>query len=119
MIRWLDKPVSLLVAFLIAWSSSVIILSAVWVLSQGIGIQVSLWQVLGANTISYFITLLPISISGYGLREITVTSLYTLMGATLEQATALALITRIISTIVTVPGVIWLQQIIHKNEEAS
>ncbi len=119
LIRWLDKPVSLLVAFLIAWSSSVIILSAVWVLSQGIGIQVSLWQVLGANTISYFITLLPISISGYGLREITVTSLYTLMGATLEQATALALITRIISTIVTVPGVIWLQQIIHKNEEAS
>jgi uncharacterized membrane protein YbhN (UPF0104 family) len=115
--RWLDKPVSLLLAFVVAWISSVIILSAVWVLARGMGIQVSLWQVLGANTISYFITLLPISISGYGLREITITSLYTLMGATLEQATALALISRIFNTLITLPGVIWMQRILSETKD--
>jgi hypothetical protein len=115
--RWFDKPASLFLAFLVAWTSSVIILSAVWVLARGIGIQVSLWQVLGANTISYFITLLPISISGYGLREITIASLYTLMGATLEQATALALISRIFNTLVTLPGVIWMRRIISETRD--
>ena len=115
--RWFNKPKALILAFMIAWSSSVVLLSAVWVLARGIGIPVTLWQVIGVNTISYFITLLPISISGYGLREITLTSFYTLLGATLEQATALALISRIFTTLVTLPGVIWMQRILSETKE--
>lgn len=115
--RWLEKPGFLLLAFVIAWCSSVIILGAVWTLAVGIGIQISIWQVIGISTVSYFITLLPISISGYGLREITYTSLYTLLGASLEQATALTLITRILSTSITLPGVIWMREIISASKK--
>lgn len=114
--RWLKKPISLIKAFIVAWLSTMVVLVGIWVLARGIGIPVNLWQVVGVNTVSYFITLLPISISGYGLREITLTSLYTLMGATLEQATALALITRVFSTLVTLPGVIWMQRIIADSK---
>ena len=114
--RWFKKPLSLIKAFIVAWLSTMVVLVGIWVLARGIGMPVTLWQVVGVNTVSYFITLLPISISGYGLREITLTSLYTLLGATLEQATALALITRIFSTLVTLPGVIWMQQIIADSK---
>ena len=79
--------------------------------------QLTLWQVVGVNIVSYFITLLPISISGYGLREITTTTLYTMLGATLEQATALAIISRIFSTLVTLPGVIWMRKIISETKD--
>ncbi len=114
--RWVKKPSSLILAFVIAWFSTMVVLVGIWVLARGIGMPVTLWQVVGVNTVSYFITLLPISISGYGLREITLTSLYTLLGASLEQATALALISRIFSTLVTLPGVIWMQRIVADSK---
>ena len=114
---WTKKPTSLILAFGITWVSRFIIISSVWFLAKGIGIQISLWQVVGVNIVSYFITLLPISISGYGLREITTTTLYTMLGATLEQATALAVISRIFSTLVTLPGVIWMRQIISDTKD--
>ena len=114
--QWLKKPSSLILAFGITWISRFIIISSVWFLAKGIGIQFTLWQVVGVNIVSYFITLLPISISGYGLREITTTSLYTMLGATLEQAAALSVISRIFSTLVTLPGVIWMRQIISETK---
>ena len=114
---WTRKPTSLVLAFGISWISRFIILGSTWVLAKAIGMQLSLWQIVGVNTVSYFITLLPISISGYGLREITTTTLYTMLGATLEQATALAVISRIFSTLVTLPGVIWMRQIISETKD--
>ncbi len=113
---WTKKPASLILAFGITWISRFIIIGSTWVLAKGIDMHLSLWQVVGVNTVSYFITLLPISISGYGLREITTTTLYTMLGATIEQATALAVISRILSTLITLPGVIWMRQIISKTE---
>ncbi|NMC29301.1 MAG: flippase-like domain-containing protein [Pelolinea sp.] len=115
--RWGKKPSSLVLAFAITWISRFIIISSVWVVAKGIGMQLTLWQVVGVNIVSYFITLLPISISGYGLREITTTTLYTMLGATLEQATALAIISRIFSTLVTLPGVIWMRKIISETKD--
>jgi len=40
-----------------------------------------------------------------------------MLGATLEQATALAVISRIFSTLVTLPGVIWMRQIISETKD--
>ncbi|HOJ01435.1 MAG TPA: lysylphosphatidylglycerol synthase transmembrane domain-containing protein [Anaerolineaceae bacterium] len=115
--RWLQKPASLGAAFVISWISRIVILGAVWVLSRGVGMHLTLWQVVGVNTVSYFVTLLPITISGYGLRELTLTTLYTMLGATLEQATALTIITRLFSTMITLPGVIWMQRIISETRD--
>jgi len=115
--QWGKKPSSLVLAFGITWISRFIIFSSSWLLAKGIGMQLTFWQVVGVNIVSYFVTLLPISISGYGLREITTTTLFTMLGATLEQATALAVISRIFSTLVTLPGVIWMRQIISETKD--
>jgi uncharacterized membrane protein YbhN (UPF0104 family) len=71
--------------------------------------NVTFWQVMAVQTVTYFVSQLP-SINGYGFREGAYTTLYTALGATLEQASTLALVTRFISVIATVPGALWLSK---------
>jgi hypothetical protein len=51
---------------------------------------------------------LPISVNGYGLREVAYTTLYSALGASVEQASTLALVTRFLTVLATIPGAIWL-----------
>jgi len=70
--------------------------------------QVSLYQVMGVMALSYAVNLLPISINGYGVREIALTTLYMHIGASLEQASTLAVVTRFVLLIEALPGALWL-----------
>lgn len=115
--RWVNFPTYMAGAFLISWLSSAVIMAGVWILAQGLGFDVSLFHVWGISTITYFITLLPITISGYGLREITTTTLYVQLGAGLEQATALALLTRILATLVTMPALFWIGKLVPDEKK--
>jgi hypothetical protein len=67
---------------------------------------------MGVTVITYFLTLLPISVNGYGLREVAITALYLPLGASLEQAAILAIITRFLSMLATIPGALWLSQVV-------
>jgi glycosyltransferase 2 family protein len=116
---WLKKPASLFLAFFISWWSIFVVYLGVWLLALALGIPVQLYQVMGVSAATYLITLLPISVNGYGLREFTVTALYMQLGATLEQASTLALVTRFFSLVETLPGALWLSQIVPPSEEAA
>jgi hypothetical protein len=67
---------------------------------------------MGVTGITYLLTLLPISVNGYGLREVAITTLYLPLGASLEQAATLALITRFLSMLETLPGALWFSQVV-------
>ena len=72
--------------------------------------------------LTYFISMLPISINAYGLREVAVTALYMQVGASLEQASTLAVITRFMLLLETLPGALWLSEIVtpeKKGEETT
>ena len=116
---WLKKPFSLLLAFIISWWSIFVVYLGVWLLALSLGIPVQLYQVMGVSTATYLITLLPISVNGYGLREFTITALYMQLGATLEQASTLALVTRFFSLVETLPGALWLSQIVPSSDETA
>jgi uncharacterized membrane protein YbhN (UPF0104 family) len=88
----------------------------VWVISRGLGIQIALYQVMGINVLTYLLTLLPVSVNGYGVREVAMAALYMQLGATLEQASTLALITRFFMLLQTLPGVVWLPKILPARE---
>ena len=105
---WATKPVSLLWAFVVAWPSNLIPMLATYILARQLGMDVSYWQVIGVQTVSYFLSVLPISVNGYGLREVTYTTLYATLGASLEQASTLALVTRLLTVLITIPGALWL-----------
>jgi uncharacterized membrane protein YbhN (UPF0104 family) len=104
---WGAKPWAFVYAFLAAWPSNLFAMAATYLLARQLGMNVSFWQVIGIQTVSYFLAVLPISVNGYGLREVAFTTLFTALGSGLEQASTLALITRFLSVLSTLPGAIW------------
>lgn len=115
---WLHNPVSLGLALVFSWGSVVFYLLVVYIAAHELGIDVTYVQVAGATGISYFLTLLPISINGYGVRELVVFGVYSQLGASPEQAAALALITRAVLVSVSLPGALWLGGVLkHRREE--
>ena len=112
---WASRPRVFWFAFLAAWPSNLLPIAATYLLAHQLGIYVSYWQVLGVQTVAYFLSVLPISVNGYGLREVVFTTLYTALGATLEQASTLALVTRLLMVLCTVPGVFWLSSAVAEN----
>lgn len=114
---WSKSPGSIFLAFIISWLSIFVIFLAIWLIARGLDIDVTLIQVMGATAITYFITLIPISINGFGVREFAVTTIYMYLGATLEQASTLAIVTRVLMMIVTLPGALWLPKYLTKPNE--
>ena len=116
---WLHRPDILIAAFVLSWLSTFVIFLGIWILARGLGMDLALIEVMGIMVLTYFISMLPISINGYGLREIAVTALYVQVGASLEQASTLAVITRFMLLLETLPGALWLSDIVTpvKNSE--
>jgi glycosyltransferase 2 family protein len=112
---WANHPLDLVKAFIASWLSIFVVFVALWLLAWGLGIPVALYQVMAITSLTYFLTLLPVSINGYGVREVAITTLYMRLGATLEQATALALISRLMMVCETLPGAIWAPHVIAKT----
>ncbi len=109
---WRQHPLALAESLLISWFSVGVIFLGVWVVAQGIAIHVSLPEVIGVSALVYFFSLLPIAVNGYGLREVTMTMFYIHLGATLEQASTLALLTRFLMLLETLPGAWWLPRLL-------
>jgi uncharacterized membrane protein YbhN (UPF0104 family) len=108
---WQRKPAMVGAALGFSWLGVGSYLLALWELAKGLGMSVTLVQVAGATTITYFLTLIPIAINGYGIREAAILAVYLPLGASPEQATALALASRALMVIVTLPGAFWLGRI--------
>ncbi|MEX0787198.1 MAG: lysylphosphatidylglycerol synthase transmembrane domain-containing protein, partial [Anaerolineales bacterium] len=108
---WRQKPSAVAAALALSWLGLGCYLAAMSLLARGLGIPVTPIQVAGATTITYFLTLVPIAINGYGIREAAILAVYLPLGARPEQATALALVSRALAVFVTLPGAFWLAQI--------
>ncbi|PKO05679.1 MAG: hypothetical protein CVU41_10475 [Chloroflexi bacterium HGW-Chloroflexi-3] len=106
--NWAQKPWVVFQAFVVSWFSIFVIFMGLWLLNLGLDIQVKLVQVMGISALSYFITMLPISINGYGLREVSITFFYTLIGVSPDQAAIFAVLSRFLILFVTLPGALFL-----------
>lgn len=119
---WLHRPGVLVGSFVLSWLSSFVIFFGIWILARGLGMDIALYEVMGIMVLTYFISMLPIAINAYGLREVAVTALYMQVGASLEQASTLAVITRFMLLLETLPGALWLSEIVtpeKKGEETT
>ena len=103
----MHSPKVILGALVISWLALAMSFTATWVIATALGIPVAWYEVAGTTVISYTVTLLPFSLNGYGLREVTITGLYGLLGATTAQAVTLALVTRFLMMSATLPGALW------------
>lgn len=110
---WRQNPGALLLSLGFNLAGIASYLFSVWLLAQAMAIEVSYLQVAGAVSLTYFLTLLPISISGYGVRELGVVAVFSQLGALPEQASALALLTRGLIWAASLPGLFWLAAILR------
>ena len=84
-----------------------------WVLLDGMGEHIPFWVVAGLWSITYFVTLIPISINGYGVQELSLTYLLSSaagLGATLSLAVAIMI--RVLYMLASLPGAAFLPGIL-------
>ena len=110
---WSKHPLILIKALGFTLIHQAAIYLIIRILIEGMGETLSFWQIAGIWSLTYFITLLPVSINGLGLQEVTITNLYTLLGG-LSPATsiALALILRLVWLIGSLPGAFFIGEVL-------
>jgi uncharacterized membrane protein YbhN (UPF0104 family) len=114
---WLHKPASLATALAFTWIHMLCTFATVWVLLVGMGEQIPFWSVMGLWSATYFVTLLPISINGMGVQELAMTYFYVAIGGiSTSSGLTLALLMRVLQMIASLPGAIFLPDIIAGNK---
>ena len=82
---------------------------AAYCISRSLGIDVGLMAMIAVMSFVAFATALPISLAGWGVREVSLVALLGLLGVDREAALALSIEFGIICTLMSLPGgVIWL-----------
>jgi uncharacterized membrane protein YbhN (UPF0104 family) len=110
---WKGKPGALAAAWVVSLAGVLSYLVSLLLLAHELDINVSLAQVAGVTGLTYFMTLLPISLNGWGVREVGVVAFYTTLGAGADQAVALALVSRALLMIASLPGAFWVGSVLE------
>lgn len=109
---WLKKPLSLVGSLLFTWGHMLCLFGALKVLSGGLHENISYWTLAGIWSLAYFVTLIPISVNGYGLQELSLTYLLSNVGGmTLTHSLVIALLSRIVFVVASLPGAFFLSSI--------
>jgi uncharacterized membrane protein YbhN (UPF0104 family) len=82
---------------------------SIYLFLDDLGTHVSFWMIAGLWSLTYFITLLPISINGYGLQELSFTYLFsTVAGVTPAMSLTVSVLIRAYFVISSLPGAFFL-----------
>ncbi len=120
---WMNRPVALLVALGLSWIHMLCLFSAIWLLFGGMGQNISIWLVSGLYSIVYFVTLLPFSINGYGIQEVSMTFMFsTVGGASVQSSLTGAILFRTLMMLASLPGALFVPDLLpgaRKHAEAA
>jgi uncharacterized membrane protein YbhN (UPF0104 family) len=110
---WLGQPMALLGSLGCTWGHMVCTFATMYILISDLGPPVSFWLIAGLWSLSYFVTLLPISINGYGVQEFSLTFLFsTVAGLTTATSLTVALVIRALYVAVSLVGAIYMPGIL-------
>ena len=102
---WLTHPLGLLRAYLFTWGHMLAAFLSVWILFQRMGESIPFWLVAGCWALSYFPTLLPVSINGMGVQELTLTFFFVNYGkVSPADALVMAALMRLLPALASLPG---------------
>jgi uncharacterized membrane protein YbhN (UPF0104 family) len=109
---WVRNPKAILGSLMFTWAHMVCLFTTLWLLLNAIGEEMSFWTIGGLWSIVYFVTLLPFSINGLGIQEVTLTFFFSNFGGiTLESGLTLALLIRTLMMLASLPGIAFLPMI--------
>jgi uncharacterized membrane protein YbhN (UPF0104 family) len=110
---WLKKPFALTLSLFATFGNMAFIYLAIHLLLLGIDHHVSYWLVAGMYTLTYFVTLFPVSINGLGVQELSMTFLLIQLGGlSSSESATIALLTRLLFIITSLPGAFFLPSIL-------
>jgi len=110
---WLKKPLSLLGSLFFAWINMLCLFGSIYVFVDDLGSHVSFWMIAGLWSLTYFITLIPISINGYGVQELSFTFLMSnVAGLTPAVSLSVAVLLRAYFILSSLPGAFFLPSIL-------
>jgi hypothetical protein len=113
---WLRSPGGLLLAYAWTWAHQLSLFGVVWLMLGGLGESIPFWLVGGLWSFTYFVTLLPVSINGLGLQELSMTAIFTgLGGVSVAGAATAALLVRTLQMLASLPGAIFLPDIFSSS----
>lgn len=111
---WLQHPASLVPPLLATLLHMLMTFLMIKILLAGMGETLSFWSIAGLWSLSYFISLAPISVNGLGLQEVSITYLYSQFGGvSMNAALALAVLQRLLFLVCSLPGVFFLPDILR------
>jgi len=115
---WLKKPGSLLASLAFTWVHMLCLFGAIYVFIDDLGNPVSFWMIAGLWSLTYFITLIPISINGYGLQELSFSLLMSnVAGLTQGMSITIAILLRVYFILSSLPGAVFMPSILAAMAE--
>ncbi len=119
---WLKRPRALMLALFFTWVHMLAIFSILSILLTGMGESLSFWLIGGLHSLVYFITLLvtllPISINGLGVQELSMATLfYSVGGISEESRLILPILYRLLMLFVSLPGAVVLPSMLAGRGE--
>lgn len=116
---WQEQRRALVVSLGWTWVHMLCLFTSLALLLEGLGEPLALWKIGGLWSLVYFVTLIPISINGYGLQEISLTVIFTTAGG-ISQAAGLtvALLIRLLTMLASLPGAFFVPAILSGEEAA-
>ncbi len=117
---WRASPLTLLAAFGSTWVIMLCRFGSIWILLHALGESIGLGTIGGLWAFTYFVTLVPVSINGLGLQEVSMTFIYQALGHV--SATSIlptAILVRAMDTLVSLPGALLLPQTLRWRRRPS
>jgi uncharacterized membrane protein YbhN (UPF0104 family) len=92
----------------------------IWILFSGLNDPIPFSMTAGLYSFVYLVTLLPISINGYGLQELSISVIFSEVGGvSLQSGLTVALIFRTLTMLASLPGAFFVPGIISGRKSGS
>ncbi len=113
---WLHRPRSLLISLAYTWINMLCLFGILDLLLADLEEPVSYWLVGGLYALVYLFTLIPISINGYGLQEVSMTFLFNqVAGVPMPSALTAALLFRTLMIATSLPGALFIPEMLSRK----
>ena len=102
---WFLHPHGLILSLLFTWVHMICVFGSIYLIIPALGENMPFWKIGGLWSLTYFVTLLPISVNGLGLQELSIAYFYSQFGGLrLSSGLTIALLHRLFMLIASLPG---------------
>jgi glycosyltransferase 2 family protein len=116
---WLKHPKNLFLSLFFTIIHELLLFGMFWFFLRSVGENISYWTIASLYSLSYLATLIPLSVGGLGIQEMSITYLFSHFGGvSVQAALALAVLSRLAFIINSLPGAFFLPSILREHNKA-